>query len=76
MESPHGSALIRTASIFAVGLWLAWPAWVWAQSITATLALGGAPHAVAINKATNKVYMAGFASGRRRGSSVRMLSLA
>jgi DNA-binding beta-propeller fold protein YncE len=58
MESPRRSALIRTASIFAVGLWLAWPAWVWPQSITATLALSGGPHAVAINKATNKIYVA------------------
>lgn len=67
MESPRGSGLIRTVSTFAVGLWLAWPAWAWPQSITTTLALGGGPHAVAINKATNKIYVA---SGTTKQTSV------
>jgi DNA-binding beta-propeller fold protein YncE len=58
MESPHRSALIRIVATLAVGLWLAWPAWAWPQSITATLVLSADPHAVAINKATNKIYVA------------------
>jgi len=57
MRSPHRSALIRTTSIFAVSLWLAWPVGVWSQSITATLPVTG--NAVAINRVTNKIYVAG-----------------
>jgi DNA-binding beta-propeller fold protein YncE len=68
MQSSRRSALLRTASIFAAGLWLAWPASIWAQGITATIALGGSPHAVAINRATNKVYVAGLGPrGSRNG---------
>lgn len=45
------------SGLLAVGLCLAWPSSVWPQSITATLPVDG--EAVAVNKATNKIYLAG-----------------
>jgi len=39
-----------------LGLWLAWPAWVWPQSIIATLPVAGSP--VAVNSVTHQVYVA------------------
>lgn len=39
-----------------LGLWLAWPAWVWAQSIIATLPVAGSQ--MAVNSVTHQVYVA------------------
>ena len=58
MKSPHRTTLVRLVSFFAVGLLLGRPAWVWSQSITATVSVGAAPEAVAVNKVTNKIYVA------------------
>ena len=50
-------------AFLTASLWLAWPAFGWAQSITATLPVGGI--AVAVNKVTNKIYVAGPGPTRR-----------
>jgi DNA-binding beta-propeller fold protein YncE len=55
MKSPHRTTLVRLVSFFAVVLLLGRPAWVWSQSITATLPVGGT--AVAINRVINKIYV-------------------
>jgi DNA-binding beta-propeller fold protein YncE len=46
-----------------VGLLLAWPAWVWPQSIITTLSVGNGPSAVAINHATQTIYIADIRAG-------------
>ena len=70
MRSKHRLLLHQTYPFLAMGLWLAWPVWAWPQSISATLPLTGAGNAVAINKATNKIYVAGFGSGGTKQKGV------
>jgi DNA-binding beta-propeller fold protein YncE len=41
---------------------LAWPASAWSQTVTATISVGTAPKAVAVNTVTNKVYVANYSS--------------
>jgi len=50
----------RPYSILAVSLWLVWPACAWSQSITSTIAVGSAPEAAALNKVTNRLYVANY----------------
>ncbi len=54
------STALRISRFLFVGLLLCWPAWGWSQSITATLPVPG--NAVAINRVTDKIYVA--SSGR------------
>jgi YVTN family beta-propeller protein len=51
------------ASRMLLGLWLAWPVWVWPQSINTTLSVGNGPAAVAINHATQMIYVADILAG-------------
>src|SRR6516165_3889059 len=61
MRSAHRLSRNGVSALLAVGLWLAWPAWVWPQSISATLPVAG--NAVAINRATNRIYVANQGAG-------------
>jgi YVTN family beta-propeller protein len=45
-----------------IGLLLAWPASAWSQTVTATVSVGTAPEAVAVNTVTNKIYVANYLS--------------
>ena len=45
------------SALLAFGLLLAWAPAAWSQSITATVPVAG--NAVAVNKATHKIYVAG-----------------
>jgi len=47
--------------LLAAGLWLAWPAWVWSQSIVATLPVAGSQ--MAVNSVTHQVYVANNSAG-------------
>jgi beta-lactam-binding protein with PASTA domain len=51
-----------------VALSLLWPTWVRSQSITGTIVVGDDPAAVAINRVTNKIYVANAGAGRENGS--------
>lgn len=58
MGSKHNLSLRpRICSLILVGLWFIWPAWVWPQSITATVSTVGRPYGLAINRTTNKIYV-------------------
>jgi DNA-binding beta-propeller fold protein YncE len=53
---------LRISRSVCVGLLLAWPASVWSQTVTATISVGTAPEGVAVNKTTNKIYVANYLS--------------
>src|SRR6516164_2848445 len=58
MGSKHNLSLRpRICSLILVGLWFIWPAWVWPQSIAATVSTVGRPYGLAINRTTNKIYV-------------------
>jgi YVTN family beta-propeller protein len=62
MRSKLRLRLLGARSVLRVGLLVLWPAWVWSQSITATISVGAAPEAVAVNKITHKIYVANYGS--------------
>jgi DNA-binding beta-propeller fold protein YncE len=57
MKYEHRLSSPRFPLFLAIGLWLAWPAQSWSQSIAATLPVAGG--AVAVNRTTDKIYVAG-----------------
>jgi DNA-binding beta-propeller fold protein YncE len=65
VKSGYRLSLPPISQLLTVGLCLAWPAWVWPQSVVATLPVSGS--AVAVNKVTNRIYVAG---GMNADSSV------
>ena len=62
MRPAHRLPRNGVSALLAVGLFLGWPGHGWSQSIAATLPAAG--NAVAINRATNKIYAA---SGDKTG---------
>jgi len=53
---------LRISRSVWIGLLLAWPASAWSQTVTATISVGTAPEAVAVNTVTNKIYVANYLS--------------
>jgi YVTN family beta-propeller protein len=53
---------LRISRSVWIGLLLAWPAPAWSQTVTATISIGSAPEAVAVNTVTNKIYVANYLS--------------
>ena len=60
MNSKHRQSIHWFSPLLAMTLWCACPTRVWPQSITATIPVGSASKAVAINKVTNRIYVADF----------------
>jgi DNA-binding beta-propeller fold protein YncE len=57
MRSKHRLSPPRVALLVTVGPWLVGPTCGWAQSVTATISTLGQPYRIAINRATNKIYL-------------------
>ncbi len=53
---------LRISRSVWIALLLAWPASVWSQTVSATISVGTAPEAVAVNHVTNKIYLANYLS--------------
>jgi DNA-binding beta-propeller fold protein YncE len=62
MRSKNRVSPIQVSQVLAVALLLAWPASAWSQAVTATISVGTAPEAVAVNTVTNKIYVANYLS--------------
>jgi YVTN family beta-propeller protein len=62
MTSYHRRSLPEIFQFFLVVLLPAWPISVLSQTVAATVSAGTAPETVAVNKMTNKIYVANFLS--------------
>ncbi len=57
-RSELSTTLVMALAALAMGPWLIWPGPARAQSISATVPAGAFPRSVAVNRSTNKIYIA------------------
>lgn len=62
MRSDTRVSILQIFQPLALGLLLVLPASVWSQAVTATISVGTAPEAVAVNAVTNRIYVANYLS--------------